>query len=175
MKQKIKRIIKEELWSLYQWFFLFIPGRLGHYTRGCFLSLFFKKRGKKITIKENVEIYHPENLVMGNKSGFGRNNIIDCIGGVTIGNNVRLGPSVMIATMNHGSKNSSLLNNEKILKPVTINSGTWIGHNVTILPGVTIGENCIIAAGAVVTTDIASNSVAAGVPAKVINIIGNIK
>ena len=37
-----------------------------------------------------------------------------------------------------------------------------------VCPGVTIGENSIIAAGAVVTKDIPANSVAAGVPAKVI-------
>ncbi|WP_272694970.1 acyltransferase [Providencia sp. PROV144] len=167
--KKLIRIIKEELWSLYQFLFLFWPGRVGHYTRGYFLSIFFKKRGKKITIKENVEIYHPENLVMGNKSGFGRNNIIDCIGGITIGDNVRFGPAVMIATMNHANKETTLMDNVKILKPVTIGSGTWIGHNVTILPGANIGCNCIIAAGAVVTKDIPDNSIAAGIPAKVIN------
>lgn len=165
---KLQRVFFEELWSLYQWFFLFIPGRMGHYTRGYFLSLFFKKRGKRITIKENVEIYHPENLSIGDRSGIGRNNIIDCMGGVTIGNGVRLGPSVMIATMNHANKSNSFIKKKKELKAVEIGSNTWIGHNVTILPGTTIGENCIIAAGAVITKNIPSNCIAAGVPAKVI-------
>lgn len=43
--------------------------------------------------------------------------------------------------------------------------------NVTIMPGVTIGSNCIIGCGAVVTKDIPDNSIAVGVPAKVIETI----
>jgi maltose O-acetyltransferase len=166
---KLKRILYEELWSFYQWIFLFIPGRIGHYTRGFFLKIFFKKAGKKITIKENVEIYHSENLIIGNNSGFGRNNIIDCIGGVEIGDNVRIGPSVMIATMNHTTIKDGMQNKKRVLKKVVLKNNIWVGHNVTILPGVTIGNNCIIAAGSVVTKSFDDNSVIAGVPARRIN------
>jgi maltose O-acetyltransferase len=49
----------------------------------------------------------------------------------------------------------------------------WIGANVTILPGVTIGNNVVIGAGAVVTKDIPDNSLAVGVPARVIKEIEN--
>ena len=42
----------------------------------------------------------------------------------------------------------------------------WIGANVTILPGVTIGNGAIVSAGAVVTKDVAENTIVAGVPAK---------
>ncbi|WP_413483782.1 acyltransferase [Morganella psychrotolerans] len=167
--KKVIRIFFEELWSFYQCIFLFIPGRFGHYTRGYFLSFFFKKHGKNITIKENVEIYHPENLIIGNNSGFGRNNIIDCTGCITIGNHVRLGPNVMIATMNHATIGNSYIDNKKTIKKVMIMDNVWIGHNVTILPGVTINSNCIIAAGSVVTKDVPPNSTVAGIPAKIIN------
>jgi len=166
---KIKRVFFEELWSLYQWIFLFIPGRIGHYIRGYFLKQFFKKAGKKITIKENVEIHHPENLIIGNDSGFGRNNIIDCIGEVEIGNDVRFGPSIMIATMNHADIESGMQNKNKTLKKVSLCNNIWIGHNVSILPGVTIENNCIIAAGSVVTKNFKEGSIIAGVPAKRIN------
>lgn len=44
----------------------------------------------------------------------------------------------------------------------------YIGNNVLLLPGVTVGSKVIIGAGAVVTHDIPDNSVAVGVPAKVI-------
>ncbi|MDL2246939.1 class I tRNA ligase family protein [Methanobrevibacter sp. OttesenSCG-928-K11] len=53
-------------------------------------------------------------------------------------------------------------------KPIIIKNGAWIGTAATILPGVTIGENSIVAAGAVVTKDVPSNSKVAGVPAKII-------
>lgn len=54
------------------------------------------------------------------------------------------------------------------LKPVLIRKNAWIGAKATILPGVIIGENAVVAAGAVVTSDVPKNSVVAGVPAKVI-------
>jgi acetyltransferase-like isoleucine patch superfamily enzyme len=44
----------------------------------------------------------------------------------------------------------------------------WIGANVTILPGVTIGDHTVIGAGSVVTKNVAANSIAVGVPARVI-------
>ena len=56
----------------------------------------------------------------------------------------------------------------EITKPISIGNNVYVGINCTILPGVTIGDNVIIGAGSVVTRDIPSNSVAAGVPAKVI-------
>ena len=52
--------------------------------------------------------------------------------------------------------------------PVTIGRNVWIGAKATIMPGVTIGDNSIIGANAVVTKDVPPNSVAVGVPAKVI-------
>ena len=58
-----------------------------------------------------------------------------------------------------------------IPKPIVIGKNVWIGANVTILGGVTIGDNSIIAAGAVVNKDIPPDSVAAGVPARVIKSI----
>lgn len=54
---------------------------------------------------------------------------------------------------------------------IIIGRNCFIGNNVTILPGVTIGDNVVIGAGAVVTKSIPSNSVAAGIPCKVISSI----
>lgn len=51
---------------------------------------------------------------------------------------------------------------------IEIHDNVYIGADVIVNMGVTIGSNCIIAAGAVVTHDIPSGSVAAGVPAKII-------
>lgn len=42
----------------------------------------------------------------------------------------------------------------------------WVGSNSTILRGVTVGDNAIIAAGSVVTKDVAANTVVGGVPAR---------
>lgn len=56
----------------------------------------------------------------------------------------------------------------EITKPIKLGNDIYIGNNVIILPGVTIGNNVVIGAGAVVTKDIPDNSLAVGVPARVI-------
>lgn len=56
----------------------------------------------------------------------------------------------------------------EITKPIVVGNDVYIGNNVIILPGVTIGNNVVIGAGAVVSKDIPDNSVAVGVPARVI-------
>ena len=53
-------------------------------------------------------------------------------------------------------------------KAVHIGKGCWFGAGVTVCPGVTIGDNCVIGAGSVVTRDIPPNSLAVGVPCRVI-------
>ena len=51
---------------------------------------------------------------------------------------------------------------------ISVGDNVYIGNNVILLPGVTVGNNVIIGAGAVVSRDIPDNSVAVGVPARVI-------
>lgn len=53
-------------------------------------------------------------------------------------------------------------------KPITIRNNCWLASNVVVCAGVTISDNCVIGAGSVVTKDIPSDSLAVGVPAKVI-------
>ena len=52
--------------------------------------------------------------------------------------------------------------------PIHLKKNAWIGANATFLHGVAVGENAVVAAGAVVTTDVPDNTVVGGVPAKVI-------
>ena len=89
------------------------------------------------------------------------------------GNNVWIGPSTLITTINHPLSPKGRREHLGIAKPITIGDDVWIGGNVTILPGVTIGNNVVIAAGAVVTKDVPSNSLVGGVPAKFIKEIIN--
>lgn len=58
-----------------------------------------------------------------------------------------------------------------VIRPITVGSNVYFGTGCTVLPGVTIGDNVVVGAGAVVTKDIPSNSVAVGVPARVIKTI----
>ncbi len=90
-------------------------------------------------------------------------------GGIIIGDNVLIGHSVVITTLNHDITPRTRVNMTP--KQVKIGSNVWIGSNVTILPGVEIGEGAVIGAGSVVTKDVPQYSIAAGNPAKVIKYI----
>ena len=84
---------------------------------------------------------------------------------IEIGSDCDIAPYVTFLTGTHdiGSK-IRRAGQEKAL-PVKVGNGTWIGARSILLPGVTIGQGSVIAAGSVVTCDIPSNSLAAGVPA----------
>lgn len=84
---------------------------------------------------------------------------------VRIGNNVLLGPNVLITTVNHAIDREKRLNHICIAKEIVIGNDVWIGGNACILPGVHIGDGAIIAAGAVVTKDVPGEAVYGGVPA----------
>lgn len=87
-------------------------------------------------------------------------------GGITIGDGTQIGHNVVLATLNHCLDPAH--RKDVIPAPVHIGRDVWIGANAVILPGVTIGDGAVIAAGAVVTKDVPENTVAGGVPAKVI-------
>jgi serine acetyltransferase len=61
----------------------------------------------------------------------------------------------------------------EITKPISVGDYVYIGTRSIILPGVHIGNNCIIAAGAVVTKDVPDNSVVGGVPARILKSSGD--
>jgi acetyltransferase-like isoleucine patch superfamily enzyme len=117
---------------------------------------FYTNFGKHITIVKNVFINHACSFLD--------------LGGITIEDDVLIGPRVNLVTENHPvdpSDRKSLL-----LNSILIKRNAWIGAGATILPGVTIGENAIIAAGAVVTKDVPGNTIAGGIPAKLIKSFG---
>lgn len=87
-------------------------------------------------------------------------------GGITIGDGALIGHNVVLATLNHGLKPEE--RHDLFPAPIHIGKNVWLGANVTVLGGVTVGDNVVIAAGAVVTRDVPANTVAAGVPARVV-------
>ena len=96
---------------------------------------------------------------------------------ITIGDNVMCGPNVTFATPLHPllpeQRNPGMQADGKMADieygaPIKVGNNCWLASNVTVCAGVTIGDNCVIGAGAVVTHDIPDNSLAVGVPAKVI-------
>ena len=88
------------------------------------------------------------------------------LGGITIEDDVMLGPNVQLITENHPINPSERKNLD--LKSILIQKNAWIGAGAIVLPGVIVGENSVVAAGSVVTKDVPANMVVGGIPAKFI-------
>ena len=125
-----------------------------------------------VPIDQTTTVFVPFHTNFGRFIRIGKNVFINhaCsfldLGGITIEDDVQIGPKVNLITENHSLDPA----NRKALipKPILIKRNAWIGAAVTILPGVTVGENAVVAAGAVVTSDVPANTIAGGVPAKFI-------
>lgn len=127
------------------------------------------ENGTKIT--SSAKIYTSGKLIIGENTWIGLNAFIVTSGQGTIkiGRYVSIGPQVFIGTGTHEiNPYGPRIAGKGINKDITIGDGVWIGARAVILPGVTIGEMSIIGAGAVVTKDIESYSLAAGIPATVV-------
>ena len=90
-------------------------------------------------------------------------------GGVTLGDGCLVGHNVVFATLDHDKCPSK--RGDMTAAPIVVGKDVWIGAHATILKGVTIGDGAIVAAGAVVTRDVPPNTIAAGVPARVVKTI----
>lgn len=109
-------------------------------------------------------------ITIGHRTGINARAYLGGQGGITIGNDVIMGPNVQIFSENHNFDRLNIPIKEQGVtrQAVSIGNGCWIGAGATILAGVQIGEGCVIAAGSVVTKSVPANTVAAGVPARVI-------
>ncbi|VBB44606.1 putative acetyltransferase [uncultured Paludibacter sp.] len=114
--------------------------------------------GAKIYINKKAQ------LILGN--GYINHNLnLSCFEKIEIGKGVVISENVTIRDSdNHTIKE----NKTSTTQPVKIGNHVWIGVNATILKGVRIGDGAIIAAGAVVNSDIPEKCLAGGIPAKII-------
>ena len=126
--------------------------------------------GKKVD--ETTTVFTPFHTNFGLFITIGKNVFINhaCsfldLGGITIEDDVMLGPNVQLITENHPINPLERKNLD--LKSILIQKNAWIGAGAIVLPGVTVGENSVVAAGSVVTKDVPANTVVGGIPAKFI-------
>lgn len=133
------------------------------------LKNLFKEISINSNIRPNIKFVSGNNISIGYNSGIGENSFIQDIGEVEIGNNVLMGPEVMIFTANHCIDKDKLINEQgHIIKNVKIENDVWIGARSIILPGVTIGQGSVVAAGSIVTKNIDQYTIVGGNPAKFI-------
>jgi maltose O-acetyltransferase len=122
------------------------------------------KVGRGCVIRRGVYLGSPNELEVGDGSFLGRASLY-CTGGVKIGKNVNVSDGAVIITAKHDVNSPTF---EASYEPITIQDWAWIATNAIVLAGVTVGEGAVVAAGAVVTKDVAPYTVVGGNPAKVI-------
>lgn len=128
-------------------------------------------------LNETLNVIPPFNTDFGKNIHIGQRVFINSgckmqdQGGIYIGDDVLIGHNACLLTLNHEMEPENRADMHP--KPIHIEGKVWLGSNVTVLPGVTIGEGAIVAAGAVVTKDVESNTIVGGVPAKIIKRISD--
>ena len=100
------------------------------------------------------------------RSFLNRRVFIDNSARVEIGSGCHIGMDTLILTSDHSRGPSSGRAGIVTGRPVRISDGCWLGARTIVLPGVSIAQGCVIAAGAVVSSDCAPNGLYAGVPAR---------
>ncbi|NOQ21694.1 MAG: transferase [Candidatus Aegiribacteria sp.] len=162
------------------------------HTNGRFNEDDFRSLGENVVFEHGVLVFHPDSITIGNNVYIGHNTILKgyyknemiigddtwigqgCFfhsaGGLKVGKAVGIGPMVKILTSAHsdGDTSKPVMFNELEFKEVIIEDGCDIGVGSIILPGIRVGEGSIIGAGSVVTRDVPSYCVVAGVPARLL-------
>lgn len=131
--------------------------------RGVLCRMFGARVGSGTVLYGGFEIRSPRRLEIGAQSVIGHRAVLDARGGLTVGRRVNLSSEVMIWTAQHDYRDPQFA---AVFKPVRIGDYAWLGPRCIVLPGVTIGEGAVVAAGAVVTKDVAPYAVVGGVPAR---------
>lgn len=165
--------------------------RTSHGT-GDYKNTDFKYFGENVIIENQVLIFHPENISLGNNVYIGHQTILkgyykgeiiiydgtwigqQCFfhgaGNLIIGNNVGIGPGVKIITSYHSEEGFTIpvLHSKLLFKEVVICDDSDLGVGSIILPGITVGKGAIVGAGSVVTKNVPEYAVVAGSPARII-------
>ncbi|PID38875.1 MAG: transferase [Deltaproteobacteria bacterium] len=171
-----------------------MPPRRRSHGDGRFDPADLGELGEGVVFERGVMVFHPENVRIGDHvyvghqtivKGYHQNELVigagcwigqQCFfhggGGLTLGENVGVGPGVTIITSTHreAGREVPILHAPVEFAPVVVGDDCDLGVGAILLPGVTLGRGVQLGAGAVVSADLPDYAVAAGVPAKVLRL-----
>lgn len=140
----------------------FIPS---HHLRRFYYRIAGMNMGSGSTIHMGARFYELGNIKIGKDSIIGEGVTLDGRDKITIGDHVDIASEVMIYNGEHDVHSEDFKAKKE---PVVIDDYVFVGPRAIILPGVKIGKGAVVAAGAVVTKDVAEYSIVGGVPAQII-------
>lgn len=132
--------------------------------------------GKKVWLSDNCYLSaNTGTIQIGNNVYFSSNCRVVSMGRIVIGNDNLFGPNVVIVDHNHkfDQDNIPICKQGYTVKEVVLGSDIWLGANVVICPGVSICDRVVVGANSVVTKTISVPGVYAGVPAKIVKVLGD--
>jgi putative colanic acid biosynthesis acetyltransferase WcaF len=160
--------ILRPLWIRYQGLVLLTITLVGlvpshRFRRVMYRHVFGVRLGRGSILHWQARFFDPAGVQIGDYCNIGNNAFLDGRRGIVIGHHVATGAEIMVYTLQHDIDSPSFA---VIGGPVTIEDYVYIGPRAILLPGVRIGRGAVVAAGAVVTGDVAAYAVVGGVPAR---------
>lgn len=162
--------------------------RLAHYKKAlgnCGNNVFFDKNieimrypenifiGNNVVIKEGAKICtcnENAKIHIGDNTTIGYHTFIFASDSITIGNDCLVAPFVYIVDSDHSIEKNALINEQpNINRPINIKADVWLATGAKILKGVTIEQGGVVAAGAVLSSNVAPYQIFGGIPAKKIS------
>jgi acetyltransferase-like isoleucine patch superfamily enzyme len=131
--------------------------------RKSYYKLLRMKIGKNTILNMSQYFFAIHKLSIGSHCHVNRGCFFDARAGITIGNNVSISHRVTLMSGSHDVNSKTFAGD---FQPIKIEDYVWIGVNAIILKGVNIGKGAVVAAGAVVTKDVAPYTIVGGIPAK---------
>ncbi|TFG98240.1 MAG: acyltransferase [Myxococcales bacterium] len=147
-----------------------IPSLLGAVLRWGYFRLTFARLDGFCFIRPGARISYSCGMSVGRNLHLNGGTFIDARGGLTLGNDVLIGPNAVLLTSQHHWRDPSrpIVVQGHEMAPTRIGDDVWIGANAVVLPGVHIATGTVVGAGAVVTEDTQPYSIVAGVPARLV-------
>ena len=137
-------------------------------ARGFLLRPCFRCCGRNFQVSDHTMIIRPASVSIGNNVSLGYGCWIQGFGGVTLEDEVMLGPYSVVASTNHTERDGSYRFGPNSPASIVVKRGAWAGSHAVLTAGVTVGAGAVCAAGAVVTQDVPDRTVVGGVPARIL-------
>jgi acetyltransferase-like isoleucine patch superfamily enzyme len=173
MRPCLKEIFYQIRWGLPIWTLTVLTtwwpnNRITIKIRGFLHRPFFKKCGRNLQMASGVQILNPHKIEIGDNVYLSYNVWLNGLGGITIEDEVVIGPYVTISSLSHGYKNKSFRFGGALEEPVRVGKGSWLAAHVSVAFGVSIGAGCLVTANSAVTRNLPDGKMAGGVPAEII-------